>query len=112
KNLECAKSVGALFPCNSVAASFPGGNSVAASSPAVILLPRSPPNPGAIMVTMTAIAPRPPVEVQERLYTAADLAELPSELPSGPVRYELDNGRLISMAPPGDEHGMVTSNLD
>lgn len=39
------------------------------------------------------------------LLTAADLAELPSELPSGPVRFELDNGVLITMAPPGFDHG-------
>src|SRR5579864_6201248 len=41
----------------------------------------------------------------ERLLTAADLAALPEELPSGPVLYELDNGRLIIMPPPGDIHG-------
>ncbi|MBV9122370.1 MAG: Uma2 family endonuclease [Planctomycetes bacterium] len=46
-----------------------------------------------------------------RLFTAADLAVLPSELPSGPVLYELDNGRLITMPPPGDIHGAVESNL-
>jgi Uma2 family endonuclease len=39
--------------------------------------------------------------------TAADLAALPDELPSGPVLYELDNGRLIIMPPPGDDHGSV-----
>lgn len=39
------------------------------------------------------------------LLTAADLAEMPSELPSGPVRFELDNGMLITMAPPGFDHG-------
>lgn len=62
-------------------------------------------------MTLTSAQSRPPVEVVERLYTAADLAALPSELPSGPVRYELDNGRLISMSPPGDQHGAVESNL-
>ena len=36
-----------------------------------------------------------------RLFTVADLAALPDELPSGPVHYELDNGRLITMPPPG-----------
>jgi Uma2 family endonuclease len=61
---------------------------------------------------MTLAVPRAPIEIQERLYTAADLAEMPSELPSGPVHYELDNGRLISMTPPGDQHGAVESNLD
>jgi Uma2 family endonuclease len=47
---------------------------------------------------------------RERLLTAADLAALPAELPSGPVLYELDNGRLIIMAPPGDIHGCVEAN--
>jgi len=40
-----------------------------------------------------------------RLLTVADLAAMPSELPSGSVKYELDNGRLILLAPPGDDHG-------
>jgi len=46
-----------------------------------------------------------------RLFTAADLAVLPSDLPSGPVVYELDNGRLIVMPPPGDIHGAIETNL-
>ena len=46
-----------------------------------------------------------------RLFTVADLAVLPSDLPSGPVVYELDNGRLIVMPPPGDIHGAIESNL-
>jgi Uma2 family endonuclease len=46
-----------------------------------------------------------------RLLTAADLAVLPSHLPSGPVVYELDNGKLIVMPPPGDIHGAVESNI-
>src|SRR5262249_48861632 len=65
-------------------------------------------------VCMTIIpppAPRPPVEAGTRLFTAADLAELPSELPSGPVLWELDNGRLISMPPPRDLHGAAEGNL-
>ncbi|MDZ4780677.1 MAG: Uma2 family endonuclease [Planctomycetia bacterium] len=41
------------------------------------------------------------------LLTAADLAAMPSELPSGPVRFELDNGVLITMSPPGGEHGFA-----
>jgi Uma2 family endonuclease len=45
-----------------------------------------------------------PVARQERLFTAADLAALPSELPSGPVDFELDNGRLVIMSPPGRRH--------
>jgi Uma2 family endonuclease len=46
-----------------------------------------------------------------KLFTAADLAVLPSELPSGPVLYELHHGRLITMPPPGNTHGAVESNL-
>jgi Uma2 family endonuclease len=33
----------------------------------------------------------------DRLLTIADVAALPSELPSGPVQYELKDGRLIIM---------------
>jgi Uma2 family endonuclease len=37
-----------------------------------------------------------------RLLTVADLAALPTELPSGDVRYELNDGVLVVMPPPGD----------
>jgi Uma2 family endonuclease len=40
----------------------------------------------------------------ERLLTAADLAAFPDELPSGPVKYELHDGRLVVMPPPGYDH--------
>ena len=63
---------------------------------------------------MTSITTPTPVELPEpspRLLTVADLAALPSELPSGTVLYELENGRLIIMAPPGDVHGAVECNL-
>ena len=56
---------------------------------------------------MAVVSSRPPDEANPRLFTAADLAEMPRELPSGPVRYELDNGRLIVMSPPGHLHGKV-----
>lgn len=46
-------------------------------------------------------------QTARRPLTAADLAALPTELPSGPVRYELREGELRTMAPPGDEHGAV-----
>ena len=39
--------------------------------------------------------------VRQRLLTAADLAVLPRHSPSGDVKYELDDGRLVVMAPPG-----------
>lgn len=48
---------------------------------------------------------------RERLLTAADLAALPEELPSGPVQYELDNGKLLIMGPPGDAHSAAQSNI-
>jgi len=51
------------------------------------------------------------VDYVPRLFTVADLQLFPSELPSGPVRYELDNGRLITMPPPGDIHGAVELNV-
>lgn len=57
------------------------------------------------------IADRPSVEVNQFPYTVADLAAMPSELPTGTRCYELDNGELISMAPPGDQHGAVELSL-
>ena len=39
-----------------------------------------------------------------RLFTVADLAALPTLLPSGEVRYELNDGTLVTMAPPADDH--------
>jgi Uma2 family endonuclease len=53
----------------------------------------------------------PPPPPPERLLTVADLAALPEELPSGHAIYELDNGRLIIMPPPGDLHGAVEVKL-
>jgi Uma2 family endonuclease len=47
----------------------------------------------------------------DRLLTAADLAALPSDLPSGSVRYELDAGRLIIMPPPRDVNGSVEAKF-
>jgi Uma2 family endonuclease len=40
-----------------------------------------------------------------RLLTAADVAALPEQLPTGPVSYELHHGRLFPMSPPGADHG-------
>src|SRR5690242_13826463 len=54
---------------------------------------------------MASVIKELPVPPGRRLRTVADLAALPDELPSGPVKYELDQGRLITMAPPGGEHG-------
>jgi Uma2 family endonuclease len=40
-----------------------------------------------------------------RRFTIADLAAMPDEVPSGTVKYELDNGRLIATSPPDVAHG-------
>jgi Uma2 family endonuclease len=54
----------------------------------------------------------PPLrEHTPRLFTAADVAVMPSEVPSGTVCYELDHGRLLTMPPPGDVHGAVVGNI-
>lgn len=68
------------------------------------------------VVTPLTLAPmaagaRPLVEYEPRLFTVADVAEMPSDVSSGPVLYELDNGRLITMPPPGDIHGAVENKL-
>ena len=60
---------------------------------------------------MAVADPRTPIDPAERPLTAADLAALPAELPTGPVLYELDNGRLVVMSPPGDLHGAIESNI-
>jgi len=51
------------------------------------------------------------VEPHGRLLTAADLAAMPTHLPSGDVDFELDKGRLILMVPPGRLHGRIQSRL-
>jgi Uma2 family endonuclease len=56
------------------------------------------------------IASAPP-EPSFRRFTIADVAALPSQLPSGPVSYELHRGRLITMPPPGEIHGVVSGKF-
>jgi len=46
-----------------------------------------------------------------RLWTIADVAALPSVLPSGPVEYELIRGSLVMMSPTGDLHGLVQARF-
>jgi Uma2 family endonuclease len=46
-----------------------------------------------------------------RLLTAADVAVLPRTLPSGDVKYELHDGRLIVMSPPGYRHARIGSRF-
>lgn len=61
---------------------------------------------------MAAIVdPRSPPQPPARLLTAADLAALPSDLPSGTVRYELDDGVLVMMSPTGSEHGKCVARI-
>jgi Uma2 family endonuclease len=55
--------------------------------------------------------PRSPVLSSARLLTAADLVRLPTESAAGTVRYELDDGRLVTTAPPGEIHGAAESVL-
>jgi Uma2 family endonuclease len=50
------------------------------------------------------LTPPRPVTSGRRLFTVADLAAMPTSLPSGDVRYELDDGVLVTMPPPGDIH--------
>ena len=59
----------------------------------------------------TAILPLTRSLSKRRLLTAADLAILPTSLSSGDVRYELDNGRLVILPPPGDMHGDYTHKI-
>jgi len=51
------------------------------------------------------------VEPGVRPLTIADVAVLPTELPSGTVDYELDDGRLVIMVPPGDLHGALQAEI-
>jgi hypothetical protein len=52
---------------------------------------------------MSIATTRPLLEATEHRLTAADLAALPTDLPSGSVKYELDDGRLVPMSPPGNQ---------
>jgi Uma2 family endonuclease len=54
---------------------------------------------------MSTVIATPEFDTVLRLLTVADVAVMPDELPSGPVKYELEEGRLIIVAPPGDIHG-------
>ena len=46
-----------------------------------------------------------------RLFTIADVEFLPKRLPSGDVDYELNNGRLIIVSPPGRRHSKVHNRI-
>jgi Uma2 family endonuclease len=47
----------------------------------------------------------------QRLFTAADLAAMPTYLPSGSVDFELHHGRLVAMSPPGAIHGSIQNRI-
>lgn len=65
----------------------------------------------AIPPSLSGARERAALEYAPKLFTVADVAELPSDLPSGTVLYELDNGRLITLPPHGYVHGAVEGNL-
>lgn len=46
-----------------------------------------------------------------RLLVAADLEAFPAELPSGPIDYELDDGRLVLTAPFTCDHSTARTNI-
>ncbi len=46
-----------------------------------------------------------------RLFTIADVEALPTSLPSGDVDYELHEGRIIVVSPPGRRHGSVQARV-
>jgi hypothetical protein len=60
---------------------------------------------------VAAVNHRPLPDHRPRLLTVSDLATLPSDLPSGPVRHELDNGILMTLPPHDCFHGAAASNL-
>lgn len=60
---------------------------------------------------MTVSENRPPIDPGSRRLTVADLAVLPSELPSGPVLFELDNGRLVAFPVHDFRRGAVESHI-
>jgi Uma2 family endonuclease len=46
-----------------------------------------------------------------RLLTIADVQKLPTNLPSGDVDYELNNGRLVIVSPPGRKHSKAHTRI-
>ncbi|HEY2882719.1 MAG TPA: Uma2 family endonuclease [Pirellulales bacterium] len=57
---------------------------------------------------ITSSANTPP---NGRLFTIADVDKMPRQLPSGPVDYELDNGRIVTMSPTGNRHSAMQTRL-
>jgi Uma2 family endonuclease len=50
----------------------------------------------------------PPVA---RYFTAADLAAMPDQLPSGPVDFELHQGRFVPLSPSGFRHSNLQARI-
>lgn len=60
---------------------------------------------------MSIATPRPLLEATEHRLTAADLAAMPTDLPSGAVTYELDDGRIVQLSIPGNDQGRIQAIL-
>jgi len=63
------------------------------------------------MATVTTTSGYCCIQPGMRLFTAADLAALPEQLPSGPVSFELHHGKLVPLSPPGARHGSLQVRL-
>jgi Uma2 family endonuclease len=61
----------------------------------------------------TGLAPEPFTLIKpgQRLFTLADVAAMPENLPSGSVSFELHHGRLVPMSPPGATHGNLQNRI-
>lgn len=62
-------------------------------------------------ISMPAAGSTPGLAPGARLLTAADVAAMPEQLPSGPVSFELHHGRLVAMSPPGARHGNLQARF-
>ena len=51
------------------------------------------------------------IQPGQRLFTAADLAAMPTRVPSGDVSFELRHGRLVALSPPGAIHGSLQARI-
>jgi Uma2 family endonuclease len=67
---------------------------------------------GGLAVSITELPTTSSTEsVNVRLFTIADVDAMPTSLPSGDVDYELHEGRLIVVSPPGRRHGSVQARI-
>ena len=60
---------------------------------------------------VTLGTPSGPSAYTPRLFTLADFGELPTQLPSGDVRYELNDGVVVVMPPPTYQHGRCQNKV-